>query len=64
MLIGFGVTLDDLSFIYLLTWTEELSKEFTSNNFLWGLWGQAPSPCLALRPGLGLSESPDAFILV
>lgn len=38
MLISFAVTFDDLSFIDFLTWSEELSKEFTSINFLWGLW--------------------------
>lgn len=59
MLIKVAVTLDDLSCVYLLTWSEGLSKEFTSINFFWELWGQALS-----GQDWRAAESPDAFVLV
>lgn len=58
-LINFAVTLGDLSFIYLLTWSEGLSKEFTSINFLWGLWARHSQ-----AKDWRAAESPDAFVLV
>jgi hypothetical protein len=57
MLINFAVTLGDLSFIYLLTWSEGLSKEFTSINFLWGLWARHSQ-----AKDWRAAESPDAFV--
>lgn len=66
MVISFAVTLDDLSFIYLLTWSEELSKDYHKHQLSLGTLVTSTLHYLALSSGQDwrVSKSPDAFILV